>query len=216
MNTPDWNNGDCINRTIVTFFGNTVVTKISLNFSNCISALASDIWVAKPSWIMHEGWVEWRSGCTRMSTSPRCTDDDVDDDEVLVAVARLITAQHMIACCTPVEGWVNNSRWGNKLSPRGAAWNVCSNIITPPAPCDDASPCPCACVVVDVVVGCSFTVSTASTGVIVKSASLSHWLTPMTVLVVGCDDGTRARMVIASAWLIVVLSYWPEGEEVKC
>ena len=26
---------------------------------------------------------------------------------------------------------------------------------------------------------------------------------------VACDDGTRERMVEASLWLIVVLSYWP-------
>ena len=58
-----------------------------------------------------------------MSMSPRCTVADDDDEEAVVVVdgAKLITAQHVIACCCPVEGLVNNSLWGNKFNPNGAA-----------------------------------------------------------------------------------------------
>ena len=72
-----------------------------------------------PSWINDRGLVGLLRGCTSISISPRCAADD--DDDVAVAVARLITAQQVIALCCPVNGWENSSLWGNKLSPRGAA-----------------------------------------------------------------------------------------------
>ena len=60
------------------------------------------MWEEKPSCIMASGRVGSWSGCTSISTSPRCTerdddDDDDEEDEAEKVVARLTTAQQVIA-----------------------------------------------------------------------------------------------------------------------